>query len=201
MSSPLQPTVPHNQSPLERCAPEILERIALLAVEEQLLGPPSDLLALLKTSRALNSALSPTNNNLYARVFALKFDTAAASRRLTPRWLTSKCLTTELRLRFEALKRIRDSVIDGPMFQRDLWTVFLILLEHDHKNALQLTGWARAHDIAFVVAERWLTGGYEPEFGEDVGGLVCTIIHELVREGQLYRPTRHLMIVLTYNRH
>lgn len=186
MSSQPQSAVSHSLSPLERCAPEILERIALSAVEERFLGPPSDLLALLTTSKTVNFALSPANNNnLYAKIFALKFDTAAASRRLTSRWLTSRSLATELRLRFAALKRIRNGVINGYTLQYDLWTVFFILLEHDHKNALQLTEWAKARTFADVIAERWLTGGYGPEFGENLGGIVCTILWELVREGQL----------------
>ena len=178
----------HRLSPLERCATEILERIVLFAVEERFLGPPSDLLALLTTSKTINFALSPERNNtLYAEIFALKFDTAAASRRLTRRWLTSKSLATELRHRFEALKRIRDRVIDGYMLGYDLWTVFFILLEHDHKNALQLTEWARTHIFANAVAEFWLKNGYGSNFGEDLGSLVCTILWELVREGQLYK--------------
>ena len=179
-----RPAVSHSLSPLERCPPEILERITLWAVEERLLGPPSDLLALLTTSKAFHFALSPeNNNNLYARIFALKFDTAAASRRLPRRCLTNRSLATELRLRFGALGRIRNGALDGHMLQSDLWTVFFILLDHDHKNALQLTEWARAHAFAYAVAERWLTDGYDPEFNENSGGLVCTIIWELVREG------------------
>ena len=181
-----QPTVAHSLSPLERCAPEILEEIVLFVVKERLLGPPSDLLALLTTSKAINFALSPENNNgLYAAIFTLKFDTAAASRRLTPRWLTSKSRATELRARFQALKRIRDGAINNFMLQYDLWTVFFILLEHDRKNVLQLREWAKAHAFASRVAEHWLTGGYGSEFGGNLGGLVCTIIWELVREGQL----------------
>jgi hypothetical protein len=188
MSSQTQPTVAHSLSPLERCALEILEQIVLFAIEERLIGPPSDLLALLTTSKTINFALSPQKNSgLCAKIFRLKFDTAAASRRLTPRWLTSKCLATELRLRFEAFQRIRSRVTDGFMLQYDLWTVFLILLEHDRKNALQLTEWAQAHTFAILVAKRWSTNGYRPEFGESLGGLVCTIIWELVREGQLCR--------------
>jgi len=176
--------VSHSLSLLERCPSEILERITLLAVEERLLGPPSDLLALLTTSKTIHFALSPeNNNNLYAGIFALKFDTAAASRRLTRQWLTNKSLATELRLRFEALGRIRDGDIGGYMLQYDLWTVFFILLDHDHKNALQLTEWARAHTFAHAVADHWLNNGYGPEFGENSGGLVCTIIWELDREG------------------
>ena len=186
MSPQSQPAVSHSLSQLERCSPELLERIALLVTEERFLGPPSDLLALLTTSKTVNFALSPKNNNsLYAKVFALKFDIAAAKRRLTPRWLTSKCLATELRLRFAALRRIRGGIVDHTF--RDLWTVFFILLEHDHKNALQLTEWAGAHTYANLVAERWLNGSYGPEFGEQAGGIVCTIIRELVREGQSFK--------------
>jgi len=182
-----QPTATHSPSPLERCAPEILQRIVLFAVEERFLGPPSDLLALLTTSKAINFALSPRNNNdIYARIFKLKFDTAAASRRLGPRRLTSRSLAIELRDRFEALRRVRGGIINGPMLQRDLWVIFFILLEHDRKNVLQLTEWARAHTFAHSVADHWLNDNYAPGFDESVGGLVCTIIWELVREGQLY---------------
>ena len=185
MPSQSQSAISHSQSPLERCPPEVLERITLFVVEARFLGPPSDLLALLTTSKVINFALSPNNNNnLYARIFALKFDTAAASRRLPPRWLTTKSLATELRLRFGALQRIRGGAVDSYMLQQDLWTVFFIILEHDHKNAQQLMEWARAHTFAYAVADRWLTNGFGPQFSEDSGGLVCAIIWELVREGQ-----------------
>ena len=184
MPPQMQPAVVRSLASLERFPPEILERVALSVVEERFLGPPSDLLALLNTSRTINWALSSENNsNLYAKVFALKFDTAAASRRLGLRWLTSKSIASELRLRFQALQRVRRGIIDGPMLQRDLWTVFFILLEHDHKNALQLTEWAKTNEFVKPVVERYLTGGYGPEFDENAGGLVCTIIWELVREG------------------
>lgn len=177
----------HSLSPLERCSPEILERIVLSSAEEQLPGPPSVLLPLLVTSKLVNFALSPEkNNHLYARIFGLKFDTAATSRRLTERWLTNKSLSSELRSRFGALNRIRRGIIDGPMLRHDLWIVFLVLLEHDHKNLLQLMEWANADTFAFRVAEHWLTtpDGYGPEFNEGAGGLLCTIIWELVGEGQ-----------------
>lgn len=186
MSSQTQPTILNSLSPLERCSPEILEQIAFSAAEERLPGPPSSLLPLLVTSKTVNFALSPkTNNTLYARIFALKFDTAAAKRRLTERWLTSRSLAFELRHRFEVLNRIRRGDIGDSMLLHDLWTVFLLLLEHDHNNVLQLTEWAKASTFVLRVAERWLTGGYGPEFDENAGGLVCRIIWELVREGQL----------------
>ena len=186
MSSRTRSMMAQSLSPLELLAPEILERIALSAAEEQLVGPPSILLPLLVTSKTINFALSPKkNNNLYAKIFAFKFDTAAASRRLSSRWLTSRSIALELRHRFEALSRVRRGIVDGSKLPNDLWTVFLVLLEHDHKNMLQLTEWARAGAFALRVAERWLNNGYENEFGENVGGLVCTIIWELVREGQL----------------
>ena len=184
----MRATVTHSLSPLERCAPEILERIVLSAVEERLPGPPSSLLPLLVTSKTINFALSPKNNNhLYAKIFTLKFDTAAASRRLTERWLTNQCRSSELRRRFEVLNRIRRGIVDGSTLSYDLWTVFLILLEHDHKNGLQLTEWAKVNAFALTVADRWFAGGYESESDQNVGSLVCTIIWELVREGQL-RP-------------
>lgn len=187
MSLQTQPAVTHSRSPLERCSPEILERVVLSEAEERLPGPPSTLLPLLTTSKTLNFALSPnTNNSLYASIFALKFDTAALSRRFNERWFTSQCLSSELRHRFKVLNRIRRGDIDGPMLPRDLWTIFLLLLEHDYKNTRQLTEWAKADAFTLRVAQRWLTKGYGPEFDENSGGLVCRIIWELVREGQLH---------------
>jgi hypothetical protein len=136
------------------------------------------------TSKTMNFVLSPdTNSIIYSRIFALKFDTTAASGRLSGRWRTSRCRTAELLLRFEVLNRIRRGDINSPMLTDDLWTVFLILLEHDHKNAKQLTEWAKVHTFALLVAQRWLADGYAPEFGENVGGVLCRIIWELVREG------------------
>ena len=190
----------HHLSPLERCSPEILERVALFAAKERLIGPPSNVLALLTTSRTVHFALSPENNNkLYAEIFKFKFDTAAASRRLTPRWLTTRSLATELRLRFEVLRRVRDG-IDNHMLQYDLWTIFFILLEHDHKNALQLREWAKAHTFANRLAENWFVGKYGRDFDENSGGLVCTIIWELVREGQLCKIHLALDDCLTHSR-
>ena len=184
MSSQLRPTVTHRPSPLERCATEVLQRIVLFAAEEQLPGPPSCILPLLLTSKKLGFDLSPrVGNHLYAKIFKLKFDTAAASRRFSVRWHTNRCLATELRRRFEALNRIRRGIVDGSWLQYDLWTVFLLILEHDHKNAVQLTEWARAHTFVLNVAKRWFAGGYAPEFSENVGGVTCRIIWELVGEG------------------
>ena len=186
MSAYTRPTVPHRLSPLERCIPELLEEVVLFAAEGPLPGPPLDLLPLLMTSKTINFLLSPnTNNVLYSKLFELKFDTAAASRRLGERWHTSRCRAAEFCLRFEVLNRIRRGDINSPMLPDDLWIVFIILLEHDYKNAQQLTEWARVHTFALRVVERWLNNGYAPGFGESAGGLVCRIIWELVREGQL----------------
>ena len=186
MSSQPQPTVTHYLSPLERCPTEVLERIVLSAAEERLPGPPPSLLPLLTTSKTLNFSLSPNNNNgLYHELFVLKFDTDATSRRLNERWLTSKSLSAELRLRFGALNRIRRCNIDNSMVKHDLWIAFIILLEHDQKNARQLKEWAKAHYFALRLVQRWKAGGYDPEFGESVVGLACRIIWELVCEGQL----------------
>jgi hypothetical protein len=183
MSSHTRPTVFHRLSPIERCLPELLEQVVLFA-EDSLPGPPSNLLPLRMTSKTMNFVLSPdTNSSIYSRIFALKFDTTAVSGRLSGRWRTSRCRTAELLLRFQVLNRLRRGNINSPLLMDDLWTVFLILLEHDHKNAKQLTEWAKVHIFALLVAQRWSADGYAPEFGENVGGVVCRIIWELVREG------------------
>ena len=68
MSSQLQSAASCSLSHLEGCATEILERAAFFAVEKRLIGPPSNLLSLFTTSKTINFALLPENNNsLYAK--------------------------------------------------------------------------------------------------------------------------------------
>ncbi|KAF9460340.1 hypothetical protein BDZ94DRAFT_1284000 [Collybia nuda] len=118
------------------------ERIAfyLVASENTFLGPPSELCALSLVSRHIHDAMSTKHNSrLYARIFRFKFDTAAPSRRLSDRWLTSRCLTSELIKRFATLRQVR---LRREYKHEDLWTCYLMMSENDGKNESQLIKWA-----------------------------------------------------------
>lgn len=113
-------------SPLLKLSLDDWERIAfhVVASENTFLGPPSALCALSLVSRQIHDAISVQGNSrLYARIFRFKFDYAAPERRLTERWLTTRCLAAETIKRFTALKRIRRRQEFNP---DDLWTCYLM---------------------------------------------------------------------------
>ncbi|KAF5379763.1 hypothetical protein D9615_005748 [Tricholomella constricta] len=118
------------------------ERIAFYAVasENTFLGPPTALHALSLVSRHVHMSTSVQNNSrLYARIFRFKFDYAAPARRLSERWLTTRCLAQELIARFSALRRIRGRREFRP---EDLWSAYIMMSESDGKNESQLLDWA-----------------------------------------------------------
>ncbi|KII89697.1 hypothetical protein PLICRDRAFT_39834 [Plicaturopsis crispa FD-325 SS-3] len=130
-------------SPVYRFALEIWERVAFHAATDSFHGPPSGLVPLLCTSKALYNMLSfDKNPHLYREIFLYKFDIGAPSRRFSRRWLTSTCLAVELRKRFCAIKRIRHLVVDTDLHLSDLWTAYLMMMESDGKNESQLIEWA-----------------------------------------------------------
>ena len=92
---------------------EVLEHIALFAATDGILGPPAGIVPLLALNRATHDALSFTNNpHLYARIFAEKYDTDAAARRLGLAALPATALAEELQRRSLVLKRIRKRIDD-----------------------------------------------------------------------------------------
>lgn len=114
---------------LESIPPEILGLIAYhLTIES--LQPPTQLL---QASKQLNETLSPKSNpNLYAKIFKDSFDTSAATRRCSSP-LTAEKLTDELELRTRALGRLKKRVKDGKVGgveERDLWVIYILLIEH-----------------------------------------------------------------------
>ncbi|THH28764.1 hypothetical protein EUX98_g5427 [Antrodiella citrinella] len=87
---------------------EVLEHIAFFVATQDELGPPSGLIPLISANRKMASLLSPSANpHLYARIFAYKFDTGAARRRLTRADVSTTGLCAELQRRCILLKRIR----------------------------------------------------------------------------------------------
>jgi hypothetical protein len=136
-------------SPFERLAPEILQRIAYHLGTSTFHGPPCHLLPLLHTSSTINRALSLKNTSyLYAEIFRFKFDDEAPTRRLSDRWLTTKCLAHELVNRCLVLKRIR---YRRPYTKTDLWTAYLMILESDGRNESQLIDWAGIVEYLYLV--------------------------------------------------
>jgi hypothetical protein len=147
--------------PLTRLPTEIIERTAFFLCTTHPIGPPTEIISLLCTSRALNDILALAHNpGLYASVFAAKFDVAAFTRRLAPWTPTASALRNELQARFMTLKRIRAAAarakypIDGHPSphattreeERDLWTVLLLLFEDDGLNILQVREYGCAHE-------------------------------------------------------
>ncbi|KIK98448.1 hypothetical protein PAXRUDRAFT_823872 [Paxillus rubicundulus Ve08.2h10] len=132
---------------------EVLEHIAFFTATHSLLGPPSDLLPLLRTCRSIYQCLSfEANPYLYARVFEYKFDTRAAIRRLGPHVNTPRVLANELRKRWTYLKPIKTrsgsrvppagSTQLSPAPIDLLWLAYLMMLENDGKNEQQLRDYA-----------------------------------------------------------
>ena len=81
-------------------------------------------------------------------IFRFKFDDQAPARRFSARWTTTKCLASELRKRFAALKRIRAR---NQYHLDDLWTAYLLMIESDGKNENQLIEWAEIASYLHVV--------------------------------------------------
>jgi hypothetical protein len=121
----------------------ILERIAFYLAADSLVGPPSTLIPLLCISRTINTSLKfRCDSHLYSHIFSYKFDSAAVLRRLSWGRTTVKCMAEELRKRSITLTRMRHRNAGGLEYlQEDLWTVYLMILENDYKNMVQLCSW------------------------------------------------------------
>ncbi|KAF8879008.1 hypothetical protein CPB85DRAFT_1567699 [Mucidula mucida] len=143
---------------------EIVEHIAYLVATDSVVGPPIDLISLLSTSQHFYSGLSITKNlNLYANIFAFKFDTGVAASRLGVDKLTQSVLAEELQRRFILLKRIRartESSLeqcdprkaeDRRRLRETLFGAYLLMLENEGKNELHL----REYGIDDWLNEYW----------------------------------------------
>ncbi|KAF8900431.1 hypothetical protein CPB84DRAFT_1680454 [Gymnopilus junonius] len=143
---------------------EVLEHIALFAGTDSLLGPPSSLVPLLLINRRIHASLSFTSNpHLYARIFYRKFDTAAPLARLGTKRLTASALAEELRSRCIVLQRFRNHLLctttasegwdNKPAVYDVLFTAYIMMLENEEKNKLQLVEYGRMkewiHDFWF----------------------------------------------------
>lgn len=138
--------------------PDVLTHVALClatSTDSNPVGPPKHLLPFLLTSRTVNNHVSyNTNPSLYADIFRYQFDVRSLHRRLPSSRLTAPNLAAELRRRWTSLKRIlkqgasadwRDRTYKDHEIKEDLMTAFLMLLESDGRNAIQLIQYAQLH--------------------------------------------------------
>lgn len=138
-SSAAFPTLPAPMS-LTTLPDEVLNDIAFALVASSPLGPPSDLIPLLCTSKPINKALHfKKNTGLYARIARLKFDCNAVKRRAFKPFakdcaehLVHSCL---------CLQFFRRGDVDDEDDIEHLPTAFMLMLENDGKNRAQLE-WA-----------------------------------------------------------
>ncbi|KAJ3526861.1 hypothetical protein NM688_g8207 [Phlebia brevispora] len=127
---------------------EVLEHIVFFAATDNFLGPPAGLLPFLTLNHALHEMLSfETNPHLYARIFSYKYDLASAVRRMGADNLPATALAEELRRRSIILRQFRNLVEckagRTQFLDTMLWTAYLMVLESDGKNELQLREYAQ----------------------------------------------------------
>ncbi|EIW53755.1 uncharacterized protein TRAVEDRAFT_133376 [Trametes versicolor FP-101664 SS1] len=137
--------------------PDVLEEIAFHVALSDVLGPPVHLIPLLCTCQHLNAVLCRRNNvYLYARIYAAKFDSRAAPRRMGPKAGQSSALAAQLPKYCTALRNIRRGDIDSPTLVTDFLRAFAMCLENDGKNAAQLE-WAHLFEYAeqFILERLW----------------------------------------------
>ena len=126
--------------PFLRLPPNVLEDITLYAVDTQL-GPPREILTLILTCRAIHNQLLDCSH-LYARVFRCKFDYAAARRRLGEAAVYTPNLARQLKAHCITLAALRSGDVHGPNLLTTLWGAFLMMIENDGRNAVQLIEYA-----------------------------------------------------------
>lgn len=124
---------------LERIPLDVLTHVAFFTIDPSPTSPLDALLRLLLSCRHIHRLLSLEScPQLYARIFRDKFDLDGYARRERHGTRTTSCLASELRARRRVLRRIRLSQVDGRYILGDLWTTYLMLLESDTLNELQL---------------------------------------------------------------
>ena len=122
-------------SPLETIPSEVLERIAIYATSSSTFDWPVEVCYLMQ-SRTLYSALNIWSApNVYAEIFASKFDISAPNRRYRH---TSTFRAAELVNRYRLLKRCRRRDVSPVNLMQDLLTALWMFLESDGLNEQQL---------------------------------------------------------------
>ncbi|KAG8956606.1 hypothetical protein FRC04_000084 [Tulasnella sp. 424] len=162
----ITPLPPSSSISLTNLAPDVLTHVALCLAtssDPNPLGPPRHLLSLLLTNKRLYTLLNYRDNAcLYAEIFRYQFDVRSLHRRLPSSRLTAQNLAAELIRRWTSLKRIsrqgssgdwRPRTYPDHQIKEDLMTTFLMFLESDGRNAIQLIQYAQVHN--------WINQYYE----------------------------------------
>lgn len=127
-------------SPILEMPQEILQKIALYAIDDSPLGPPRELHSLLLTCKTFNKYLSPQiASELYFSVFDQQFDALAPQCRLGHQ-VARENTALELSRRFSALRISRTPFFDDHSLTEALWTAYLMVNDQDtsQKNIRQL---------------------------------------------------------------
>lgn len=126
-------------SHLERIPLDVLTHIAFFTTDPSPTSALDALLQLLLSCRHVYRLISLEScPQLYGRIFREKFDLDGYARRERHCTRTTSCLASELRVRRRVLRRIRLFQVRGGDILGDLWTTYLMLLESDALNELQL---------------------------------------------------------------
>ena len=126
--------------PILEMPQEILQKIALYAIDDSPLGPPRELHSLLLTCKTFKKYLSPENaSELYSSVFGQQFDSLAPQCRLGHQ-VTRENTALELSRRFSAFRVSRKPSFDDHSLTEALWIAYLMVEDQDtsQKNIQQL---------------------------------------------------------------
>ena len=127
-------------SPILEIPQEILQKIALYAIEDSPLGPPMELHSLLLTCKTFNKYLSPQNaSELYYSVFGQQFDALAPQCRLGHQ-VARENTALELSRRFSALRISGKPFFNDHSLTEALWIAYFMVEDQDtsQKNIQQL---------------------------------------------------------------
>ncbi|CUA72817.1 hypothetical protein RSOLAG22IIIB_10320 [Rhizoctonia solani] len=163
----------HQVDVFSRLPSEVIQHIAITACSLTLTGPPSELVPLLQLGRGIHAALCIRDNpGLYARIFRLKFDWQAPTRRYADAGqpLTARNFAHELQRRWVVLKRIRDASNMGGLLAcsedqeiENAWMIYLMFLESDGLNWEQLL-WAQVSKYGRTVISEKIASLQKPGF-------------------------------------
>lgn len=178
---------------------EIFNRIVFELTCLEPLGPPTIIIPLMQTCRSIYEALLSDNNRcLYSMIYRHKFDVSAVMRRAfdpTP----MQCIL-QLRRILAAMRLFRSGDIyvdkrqsqdDGLGLNEALNTAFVMMLDDDGRNAVQLLLWARADVFIRNFVARRLYEGFQyndgwPLDGENIAHALW-VMWLLTSEGASFR--------------
>lgn|ERR1700722_5802422 len=141
---------------LQKVPNDVLTHIAFLSASSSIFYPPTDVFHLSLSSRDMYDTLSIQScPHLYAKLYSICFDTAAIRRRFrSPHMLTSSALCSEFVQRCRVLRRVRRGDISSQDLAQDLLTVYMMILESDGLNEMQLAVSGFPQYIAMLVQAR-----------------------------------------------